>query len=349
MVVIGGPPCQGISLMGKREVSDPRNDLLGEYVRLVKELQPRYFVMENVAGLTVGKYKNLLTSVIRELTEVGYNVAQPKVLQAAEFGTPQSRERLFLIGARSGFSVPNYPTPIYAPRRIDGKREESNTALPSGPSVSDALFDLPNADDYEELLLTDEVQVEYGTPSEYAARLRGMKRFEGDYSLARIFDPTIMTSSLRTKHTKKSIDRFSATSPGRTEPISRFLRLHPEGICNTLRAGTASDRGAHTAPRPIHPIYSRVITVRDAARLHGYPDWFRFHKTKWNGFREIGNSVPIPLGHAVASEIIKHEEIIPATKAAMELGPVELLSFSQTEAERFFGIESRVIPQRKRR
>nr|WP_319923570.1 DNA cytosine methyltransferase [Klebsiella pneumoniae] len=64
------------------------------------------------------------------------------------------------------------------------------------------------------------------------------------------------------------------------------------GLCNTLRAGTASDRGAFTSPRPIHPIYPRVITVREAARLHSYPDWFRFHVTKWHGFRQVGNSVP---------------------------------------------------------
>ncbi|WP_458020251.1 DNA cytosine methyltransferase, partial [Klebsiella pneumoniae] len=78
--------------------------------------------------------------------------------------------------------------------------------------------------------------------------------------------------------------------PDTVEPISRFKKLSMNGLCNTLRAGTASDRGAFTSPRPIHPIYPRVITVREAARLHSYPDWFRFHVTKWHGFRQVGNS-----------------------------------------------------------
>ncbi len=86
--------------------------------------------------------------------------------------------------------------------------------------------------------------------------------------------------------------RFLATKHGDTEPISRFHKLDPKGVCNTIRAGTASDRGAFTSPRPIHPFSPRCITVREAARLHSYPDWFRFHVTKWHGFRQIGNSVP---------------------------------------------------------
>ena len=123
--------------------------------------------------------------------------------------------------------------------------------------------------------------------------------------LARRFDPESLTSSARTRHTRESVSRFEETKPGTTEKVSRFLRPHPQGISNTLRAGTASDHGAHTAPRPIHPERPRVITVREAARLHGYPDWFRFHTTKWNGFREIGSSVPIRLGRAVGSSIME--------------------------------------------
>src|SRR5437660_4657073 len=89
------------------------------------------------------------------------------------------------------------------------------------------------------------------------------------------------------------------------ESISRFLKLSPDAYCNTLRAGTASDRGAFTSPRPIHPVTPRCITVREAARLHSYPDWFRFHATKWHGFRQIGNSVPPLLALAVAREIAR--------------------------------------------
>ncbi|MFM6055520.1 MAG: DNA cytosine methyltransferase, partial [Sphaerospermopsis kisseleviana] len=115
----------------------------------------------------------------------------------------------------------------------------------------------------------------------------------------------ILTSSLRTKHSPASEERFASTPHGKNEPISRFYKLDPDGLCNTLRAGTASNKGAFTSPRPIHPFTPRCITVREAARLHSFPDWFRFHPTKWHGFRQIGNSVPPLLAQAVAAEIIK--------------------------------------------
>lgn len=99
---------------------------------------------------------------------------------------------------------------------------------------------------------------------------------------------------------------------GENRKISRFHKLDPQGLCNTLRAGTPSNRGAFTSPRPIHPYTPRCITVREAARLHSYPDWFRFQRTKWHGFRQVGNSVPPLLAKAVASEIIKLLGIIPS-------------------------------------
>jgi DNA (cytosine-5)-methyltransferase 1 len=158
----------------------------------------------------------------------------------------------------------------------------------------------------------------------------------------------LLTSSMRTVHTERSVRRFAATVQGTTEAISRFLRLHPDGICNTLRAGTDAQRGAHTSPRPIHPTSPRVITVREAARLHGYPDWFRFHSTKWHGFRQIGNSVPPPLGRAVAASLLRADSIIPTVGANVELGEQSLLNMRSIEAERHFGITTRVIPQRTR-
>jgi DNA (cytosine-5)-methyltransferase 1 len=348
-VVAGGPPCQGISMMGKRAIDDPRNVLMREFARLVIELQPRYFVMENVAGLTVGGHRQLLDEVVEMMTEAGYNMVLPyRVLQAADFGSPQSRRRLILLGARADVPLPSYPEATHTPRTIKGV-VPSSQKLPLGPSVGDALSDLPDADLFDELVGSDSTSVQFGKPSPYAAALRGVLREIDDFSRPRVFDGSVLTSSARTVHTDMSVARFSSTMPGTTETISRFLRLHPEGVCNTLRAGTASDRGAHTAPRPIHPLYPRVITVREAARLHGYPDWFRFHVTKWNGFREIGNSVPARLAKAVASALLKADGVKPKPGPETDLGDPRLLSFTATEAERYFGIAERVIPQRDRK
>lgn len=346
--VVGGAPCQGFSLIGKRALDDPRNQLINEFARLVIELQPRYFVLENVAGLTVGDHRKMLDEVIELFGKSGYQVLTPyKVLQAAEFGTPQSRRRLFLIGARDGVPLPAYPEPITTARKIKGHIVAGE--LPLSPSVWDALSDLPEADDFEELLTLDSVLAKFGEPSEYAAALRGLRRDPSDFSRPRPYDEKLLTSSLRTVHTQKSVDRFASTLPGQTEKVSRFLRLHPDGVCNTLRAGTASDRGAHTSPRPIHPTSPRVLTVREAARLHGYPDWFRFHVTKWHGFRQIGNSVPPRLGRAVASSLLSADGVEPTFGREVDLGDPALLEYTARDAERHFGITERVIPQRDRK
>ena len=334
-------------MIGKRALDDPRNRLISEFARLVIELQPRYFVLENVAGLTVGDHRKMLDEVIALFSKEGYQVLTPyKVLQAADFGTPQSRRRLFLIGARDGVPLPSYPSPTTTARKINGIDVQGS--LPLSPSVWEAIGDLPEADEHEELLDSDSVLAKYGKPSDYAAALRGMLDDPTDFSHPRPLDEKLLTSSLRTLHTEKSILRFASTAPGSTEAVSRFLRLHPNGVSNTLRAGTASDRGAHTSPRPIHPTSPRVITVREAARLHGYPDWFRFHVTKWHGFRQIGNSVPPPLARAVAATLLQADGITPKRGSDVDLGDSTLLELTSSAAERHFGITERVIPQRHR-
>jgi DNA (cytosine-5)-methyltransferase 1 len=143
--------------------------------------------------------------------------------------------------------------------------------------------------------------------------------------------------------------RFAATAHGDTEPVSRFLKLDPDGVSNTLRAGTASDRGAFTSPRPIHPYSPRCITVREAARLHSYPDWFRFHVTKWHGFRQIGNSVPPLLARAVAAQVREALDATPSRpSAAQSLGDHALLRLDMTEAASRYDVPASVIPKRTR-
>lgn len=357
--VVGGAPCQGFSMIGKRQLDDPRNALLGQFARIVADLRPRYAVLENVKGLTKGAHRMLLDEVVELFAADGYQVLLPyRVLQAAGHGSPQSRERLFLIAAREGVPLPTYPEPSRTPRRMDGTAAADRSpigcgavegVLPLSPSVWEAIGDLPEADEYDELLDGDSVLAKFGEPSAYAAALRGAETDPTDYSRARPLDEKLLTSSMRTKHTPKSIARFTATTPGTIEPVSRFLRLHPEGICNTLRAGTDSERGAYTSPRPIHPFSPRVITVREAARLHGYPDWFRFHATKWHGFREIGNSVPPHLARAVASALLAADGLVPARGPEAELGDPSVLSMTETQAERHFDIYERVIPRRTRK
>jgi DNA (cytosine-5)-methyltransferase 1 len=337
-VVIGGAPCQGFSLIGYRALDDPRNQLVSHYVRLVKELQPRYFIFENVKGLTIGHHRKFLHELMDEFKSIGYSIVEPyRVLNALWFGVPQSRERLFIMGARNGSPLPFYPDPTHQPNRaIHDIRN-----LPLTPTVWDAIGDLPDVEEFEELLERDWVEAKFGQPSEYAKTL----------SIASGKRTTRLTSSLRTVHTSESQKRFTKTHHGCVEEVSRFLKLDPDGYCNTLRAGTASDRGAFTSPRPIHPYAARCITVREAARLHSYPDWFRFHVTKWHGFRQIGNSVPPLLAKAVALQVVAAlpRALRPNVNDTVPtIGDPALLSLSMSEAAERYGVASDVIPRRKR-
>ncbi|HGO4996305.1 TPA: DNA cytosine methyltransferase, partial [Klebsiella pneumoniae] len=294
-VVIGGAPCQGFSLIGKRALDDDRNKLVYHYVRLVLELKPKYFVFENVKGLTVGKHKQFLVEIMDAFKDGGYDVVSDyKVLNAADYGVPQDRRRLFLMGGRKGIALPSYPEP-----------------LSIRTTVGDAIGDIPDAEKYPELWGRDWVYAKFGEQSLYSSYLHGVGKDPSDFSYPRIFNKDKLTCSLLTDHSDISRGRFVETLPDTVEPISRFKKLSMNGLCNTLRAGTASDRGAFTSPRPIHPIYPRVITVREAARLHSYPDWFRFHVTKWHGFRQVGNSVPPMLARSVGLQIMKVLGVTP--------------------------------------
>ncbi|MFI5345139.1 MAG: DNA cytosine methyltransferase [Elusimicrobiota bacterium] len=332
-VVCGGAPCQGFSMIGHRALNDPRNRLVFHFVRLIKELNPKHFVFENVRGLTIGEHKKFLDEIVEAAASAGYEVLLPwRVLNAVDYGVPQDRKRLFLIGTRKGLRSPVYPTPI---NRV---------------TVKDAIGDLPDADGFDELLSSDSVATRFKTGSIYARRLRCLESDPSDFGYRRNFDQDVLTSSARTSHTPLSRRRFVRTPCGDTEPISRFFKLAPHGVCNTLRAGTDSARGAFTSPRPIHPTHARVITVREAARLHSYPDWFRFHATKWHGFREIGNSVPPLLARAVASEVIKALEVRPARPTVtLDTGEPSLLNLNMTEAANLFNVSANVIGQRLRK
>lgn len=346
-VVFGGAPCQGFSLIGQRALDDPRNSLVKDFVRLVVELDASYFVFENVKGITVGKHSQILRELIQEFQDRGYEVVLPwRVLNASNFEVPQDRERLILMGAKKGLRIPDYPAPL---TRAAGKLRKHDAHLTAGPTCKDALGDIPDAENYPELLDSDTAQVDWGSPSAYAKIMRGISKNSDYFGYRRIWDSSLLTSSLRTNHSELSRSRFAETLMGQVEPVSRFFKLPADGVSNTLRAGTDSARGAFTSPRPIHFQYSRCITVREMLRLHGFPDWFRTHTTKWHGARQVGNAVPPPLARAVANSVMSalgHKPTAP--KEPLLLGDEKLLFLDMGAAARHFEIDV-PIKQRDRK
>ena len=225
-------------------------------------------------------------------------------------------------------------------------------------SVGEALDGLPDPNaypalldaDYARLVAADLATLE-AAESTYARRLSGVEEDPNNHSAPRAVDRHVLTSSRLTIHQAKTVARFAATLPGRVEPVSRFYRLPLDGPARTLRAGTGAERGAHTSPRPIHPQAARVITAREAARLHGYPDWFRFHTTNWHAHRQIGNSVPPPLARAAGAALMRALGAQPTQVGATSVleSDATLLSMSRTEASAQFDTISSELPRGRAR
>ena len=267
-LLFGGSPCQDFSINGKRQPGS-RAALIWEFFRLVVQCRPSYFVFENVPGFAQGNLKPLFGMFLARCQDCGYQVTHG-ILNAKDYLVPQDRKRLFVVGARNGLTLPNLPSPMPGKTTV----KEAIADLPS--PVSEGF--LPYSSLKEPSIYVEKVNFGYPTPEQ-------------------------ITAIGTTEHSQEVRQRFACTLPGDKEPVSHFPRLHPDRPSPTLKAGTPSERGAHTAPRPIHYKYNRVITAREAARLHSFPDCFQFADTKWYQLMQIGNSVPPWLARAVAATI----------------------------------------------
>lgn len=263
--VVGGPPCQAFSEMGRRAADDPRRELVREYFRMVRLIRPKFFLFENVRGLGFAENRHLLDDGLSMLPS-SWTIVGPQVLNAADFGAPTRRLRLFVFGFDRNAVDPPSADDLFA---------KPGTAT----TVCDAIGDLASA----AFLGDDERGFDFWKydgrrrVSAYASKMRSRSgRFTGHR---------------KTKHTKGTLDRFAKLQPGQNDKVGKYARLTWNGLCPTLRAGTGSDRGSYQAVRPIHPSEDRVITPREAARLQGFPDDFLFHPTVWHSCRMIGNSV----------------------------------------------------------
>ncbi|MBK9712157.1 MAG: DNA cytosine methyltransferase [Kouleothrix sp.] len=286
-LVFGGPPCQGFSVGGRRDVDDSRNSLLLEFARVVRELQPKAFIAENVEGILGSKYHKIIGQFYAEMSQAGYQMPdRPLVLNAADFNVPQARRRVFFVGVRRGHRLPPPPIPVFASADHELRK----------PDVRAAISDIPTLNSFDYLYEHDRFTGSLGQPTLYSAELRKPRTGKKASDIG---------GFLRTRHSDSVLERFADTPAGSREPISRFYRLAWNGVAPTLRAGTTYAMGKYMAPRPIHPVEHRVITVREAARLHSYPDWFEFYATKWYGFMQVGNSVPPLLSEAVARSVIQ--------------------------------------------
>ena len=285
--IIGGPPCQAFSEIGRRDPLDARRDLICHFFRLVAALRPGFFIMENVRGLGFPENKGVLERALNRVSD-HYTILGPMILDAADFGAPTKRKRLFVVGIDAAAR----DVPLLA--RIDALKTPALT-------VREAIHDIAAAGP----LGKDEDGRDwwrYDGRRKASAYARS-SRATPPCGLGIGAIPGQFTGHSKVRHTEAVVKRFSLVPMGKLDRVGKHHRLDWDAQAPTLRAGTGNDRGSYQSVRPIHPLEDRVITPREGARLQGFPDWFIFHRTVWHSFRMIGNSVSPFVSRAIFSWI----------------------------------------------
>jgi DNA (cytosine-5)-methyltransferase 1 len=255
-LLVGCPPCQGYSLQGNREVDDERNYLYRRYLALVAATQPTAVGFENVPGIETLGDGRFVSDLLSELDSLGYDI-RALSLNARDFGLPQDRRRIFVLGLKE--ETPPAP-------RLRGP------TLGTGPAIAD-LPERPLVPRESESLAIPYA----GEP-------------ESDYARALRVDAAeaVVRNCEVSRHAAEIRQRFHRLEPGESDPTTRHRRLEASEPSTTLTAGTPS----RTACRPVHPSRDRVLTVREAARLTSFPDWYNFPRQIAEAWCLIGNAVP---------------------------------------------------------
>jgi DNA (cytosine-5)-methyltransferase 1 len=292
--LIGGSPCQGFSRIGRRDKGDQRNQLFTHFFRLISELRPSFYLAENVQGI-LDSQNDAVVSHALSLVPKDYVVLDPFELNAADFGAATNRKRIFFFG--------------YLPDRCDALSlaDFEKAKWKTKSTVGAALAGLP-------LKIKKEWSEDDKGWRTLCVRTNGPfgKRIYSDIpegvgdpeTIKKLVEQDLVSGCIFTNHTSEVQKRFANIVEGKSDSVSRMPRLKRSGLCPTIRAGTGSDKGSYMALRPIHFSEPRVITPREAARLQGFPDWFRFHRTKWHAFRGIGNSVSPFVAEAIFNVIL---------------------------------------------
>ncbi len=326
--VVGGPPCQGFSLSGNRDARDPRNSLFMEFVRCLKHFMPRFFVMENVPGLLsmrTAQGNSVIEIILSECASAGYK-ATYSILNAAEYGVPQLRERVFIIGIQK-----QYP---YSKLRIFPQPQ-----VPSEKQITVdlAIGDLPPIESGE----GTEFQKYFSTPQNaYQEWAR--------HNSAGVYNHVAM------RHTQRLIDRFKVIQHGqsvadvphehsalkRGDPKVKSGKVYSQNNMRVYGDAPSPTVAASFQSNFIHPHLNRNFTAREGARLQSFPDNYIFKGKRttmsWekslSQYQQIGNAVPPLLAKAIAKNIAQYfEKIDTIADDGKCFGSVQLSLFSEKQ------------------
>lgn len=299
-IVVGGPPCQGFSMANRqRLIDDPRNHLYKNYVEIVKRVQPKFFVMENVKGML-----SVSDQVKEDFRDIGYEV-ECHILNAKDYGVPQNRERLIYIGNRLGVNNEQIFEEIFALAE----------KIPNHV-LKDALAGLRKLEASRKKNATEEGSVESGYRIEKNNATGEMNEYVSYINQGREV-PVILNHKARYNN-DRDIEIFGRLYQGDKSddpkiadimPYARrndifkdkYFKLEEDKVCKTITAHMKFDCNMY-----IHPTQARGLTPREAARVQSYPDDYYFRGAYTKTYMQIGNSVPPLLGRAVASVVKKY-------------------------------------------
>ena len=301
--IIGGPPCQGFSSIGHGNVNDFRNRLFVKFFELIEDLQPTFFLSENVPGIMNSKYDDTRNEAFGHVAN--YNILDPICVKANEYGAPTTRMRYFFVGyLLNGRIEPIISKDIIRMQVCNNERTNVRKALEGLPG--DIRYRKKNSSGLKKLTQNySNANAQHEQSDFFYQRVTGMIPYNvGNQEYINTYQIRhIVNGFYPTKHATDVRARYARLAFGQQDRVSKSTRLDPEGYCPTLRAGTGPEKGSYQAVRPIHYNYARVITPREAARLQGFPDWYKLPNTIWHGFRQIGNSVSPIVAEQVLSAI----------------------------------------------
>lgn len=291
-LIVGGPPCQAYSTVGKRLIDDPKGKLFQEYYRILKELNPKVFLFENVKGLLSMQGGELLKTIISLFESLGYKVAY-KVLNSADYGAPQVRERVIIIGTKFNTKF-NYPEPThYNP-------EEGQTLLTQDLkpylTLAEAISDLP-------FIKSSEESFEYATEP------------KNDFQKLMRKNAPEKLMDHNSPNNNENLVKIMENLPDGGTPEDLPEEMRPKsGFANTYcrlwwnRPSTTITRNLSTpsSSRCIHPKAPRPLTTREGARIQCFPDDYVFFGSRIDKNLQIGNAVPTFLSSALKESIKKH-------------------------------------------
>lgn len=300
-VIVAGPPCQGFSSIrpfrGLTE-DDPRNSLLEYFVLAVSTMKPKWCVFENVVGLLTHKSGEVLNSLLAALEGAGYQ-ADWRVVNCAQYGIPQYRERIIVVASRDGETFP-WPTPTHKSygRTMAGKSAKRIVSepllsglLPEPVTVEEAIADLPQIE-------AGEKAIEYSLEKKLTSYQREM----------RANAPTNLSLHDATKHSDKMMEIIRLSGSNRnalpegltTSGFSScYSRLEPNEPSVTITVNFVHP----SSNKCIHPTQNRALTPREGARLQSFPDRFIFNGSRAQIVKQIGNAVPPLLGKAIGESL----------------------------------------------